>query len=48
MIFPVEQSVFSTVDVPLTLSRSATLFGSGALILSSLCFLGSIHHTTRR
>ena len=48
MIFPVEQSVFSSVDVPLTLSRSATLFGSGALILSSLCFLGSIHHKIRR
>ncbi len=48
MIFPVEQSVFSTVDVPLTLTRSATLFGSGALILSSLCFLGSVRQIRKK
>ena len=47
MIFPVEQSVFNSVDVPLTLSKSATLVGSGALVLASLCFLGSVHHRLR-
>lgn len=42
MIFPVEQSVFSSTDAPLTLSGSATLAGSAALVLCSLCFLGSV------
>lgn len=45
MVFPVEQSVFSTTDAPLTVSKSAAAAGSAALILSSLCFLGSIHKT---
>ena len=49
MIFPVEQSVFNSSDVPLTFAKSATLFGSGALVLSSLCFIGSVHqHQIRR
>lgn len=43
MIFPVEQSVFRSVDVPMTFGKSATLAGSAALVLSALCFLGSVH-----
>lgn len=46
MIFPVKQSVFNSTDAPLTLSHSATLVGSAALVLSSLCFLGSIRQKT--
>ena len=42
MIFPVEQGVFNSTDAPLTLSRSATLAGSAALVLSAFCFIGSI------
>ena len=42
MVFPIEISVFSTVDTELTAARSATLFGSAALVMCSLCFLGSI------
>ena len=42
MVFPIQQSVFNSTDAPLTFSRSATLAGSAALVLSSLCFLGSI------
>lgn len=42
MIFPVELSVFNSTDAPLTIAKSATLAGSAALVLSSLCFLGSI------
>ena len=47
MIFPVEQSVFNSVNTPLTLSKSATLAGSAALVFSSLCFLGSVHYAKR-
>lgn len=47
MILPVEQSVFSSTDAPLTLSKSATLAGSAALVLCSLCFLGSIRSNWR-
>ena len=43
MIFPVEQSVFNSTDAPLSLAKSATFAGSAALVLSSLCFTGSIH-----
>ncbi|MBQ3329687.1 MAG: hypothetical protein IJG87_00745 [Ruminococcus sp.] len=43
MIFPIEQSVFNSTDAPLTVAKSATLAGSAALVLSSLCFAGSIH-----
>lgn len=43
MIFPVEQSVFNSTDAPMTIAKSATFAGSAALVLSSLCFLGSIH-----
>lgn len=47
MIFPIQQDVFSTTDAPLTLSKSATLAGSAALVLSAFCFIGSVrrsHH----
>lgn len=47
MIFPIEQEVFRTTDVPLTLSKSATLAGSAALVLSSFCFIGSIRRRRR-
>lgn len=42
MIFPIKQGVFHSTDAPLTLSKSATLAGSTALVLSSLCFIGSM------
>lgn len=43
MIFPIEQRVFNSTDASLSLGGSATLAGSAALVLSSLCFLGSVH-----
>ena len=43
MIFPVDQGVFNSTDTELTVAKSATLAGSAALVLSSLCFIGSIH-----
>lgn len=43
MIFPVEQGVFNSTDADLTIARSATLAGSAALVLSSFCFIGSVH-----
>ena len=43
MIFPVDQGVFNSTNAQLTIAKSATLAGSGALVLSSLCFIGSIH-----
>ena len=42
MVFPVELSVFNSVDVPLTAAKSATLAGSAALVLCALCFIGSM------
>lgn len=48
LFFPMEQSVFSSTDAPLTFAKSATLAGSAALILLSLCFLGSVHDTKIR
>ena len=42
MIVPIEQSVFSSTDAPLTAAKSATLIGSAALVLSAFCFLGSV------
>lgn len=48
MIFPVELSVFNSTDAPLTFAKSATFAGSAALVLSSLCFLGSIHKTVNK
>lgn len=42
MVFPIQQSVFNSTDATLSFSKSATLAGSAALVLSSLCFLGSI------
>lgn len=43
MIFPVEQGVFNSTDAQLTVAKSATLAGSAALVLSSLCFIGAVH-----
>ena len=43
MIFRVDQGVFNSTDADLTVAKSATLAGSAALVLSSLCFIGSIH-----
>ena len=43
MIFPIEVSVFNSADLSLTMAKSATLAGSAALILCSLCFLGTIN-----
>lgn len=48
MITPMELSVFSSSDAPATAQRSATLAGSGALILAALCFIGSISSKMRR
>ena len=48
MISPMEQAVFSTTVQPLSASGSATLAGSGALILLSLCFIGSVNELTRQ
>ncbi len=49
MIFPIEVTVFRSADVPLTAARSATLIGSAALVIASLCFIGSLHkHQLRR
>ena len=42
MIFPVEQGVFNSTGAELTIARSATPAGSAALVLSSLCFIGSV------
>lgn len=42
MISPSAQSVFSSTNAELSFSQSATLAGSAALIICSLCFLGSI------
>ena len=43
MIFPVEQRVFSSTDARLTVAKSATLAGSSALVMCSVCFIGSVH-----
>ena len=43
MIFPVEQGAFNSTDVNLSVAKSATLAGSAALVLSSFCFIGSVH-----
>ena len=48
MITPMELSVFSSSEIPATAERSATLAGSGALILAALCFIGSISSRMRR
>ncbi len=48
MIFPIEVSVFNSADVGLTMAKSATLAGSGALILCSLCFLGTVNKLRSR
>lgn len=43
MIFPLEVSVFNSAEVGLTAAKSATLVGSAALVLCSLCFLGTVN-----
>ncbi|MBQ6337251.1 MAG: hypothetical protein IJI50_08485 [Ruminococcus sp.] len=43
MVFPIEVSVFNSTEAPLSAARSATLIGSAALVISALCFLGSVH-----
>ena len=49
MMFPMETAVFNSTDVPLTAARSATIAGSGALILCSLFFVGSVsEHSIRK
>jgi hypothetical protein len=48
MVFPIKVTVFRPADAPLTLARSANLAGSGALILASLCFVGSVSDHTLR
>lgn len=47
MIFPVEQEVFNSTDATLTISKSATLAGSAALVLSAFCFIGSMRFHRR-
>lgn len=47
MVFPVEQEVFNSTDASLTLSKSATLAGSAALVISSFCFIGSMRRSRR-
>lgn len=47
MVFPIEVSVFNSTDAPLTAAKSATLIGSAALVISALCFLGSVHKQPR-
>ena len=48
MITPMQETVFSSSDVPLSAARSATYAGSGALILAALCFIGSVSSKLRR
>ena len=48
MIAPTEQAVFSTTTQSLSAAHPATLAGSGALILLSLCFIGATTQRTRR
>ena len=48
MIFPLEVSVFNSAEVGLTAAKSATLVGSAALVLCSLCFLGTINKLSFR
>lgn len=48
MIFPVEQEVFRSTDAALTFSKSATVAGSAALVLSAFCFIGSMRRTLRK
>jgi sporulation integral membrane protein YlbJ len=48
MIFPIEAAVFNSTDAPLTAGRSATIAGSGALILASICFVGTVSEYSLR
>lgn len=45
---PIELSVFNSTDVPLTAARYATLAGSAALAMCSLCFAGAVHKNSFR
>lgn len=48
MITPAEQAVFSSTDEPLSAAQSATAAGSAALILLSVCFVGTVSAKIRR
>ena len=48
MIIPMEKDVFSTTQAVPAPAASATLFGSAALVLASVCFIGSISGRLRR
>ena len=48
MICPIKTAVFSSAEIPLSAAGSATIAGSGALILASVCFIGSINTRLRR
>ena len=48
MTVPIETDVFSSTAEPLNAMSSATLFGSGALIFASVCFIGSLSNRFRR
>ena len=42
MIFPIEVSVFNSADTPITAAKTATMVGSGALIICALFFIGTL------
>lgn len=44
MFMPQSVAVFSTTDVPSTPSISTTVWGGAALLVTALCFLGSINY----
>ena len=48
MITPIQTAVFSSSDALLSGDSSATMAGSGALILASLCFIASVSSKIRR
>ena len=48
MTVPIETEVFSSSSAPMNAMSSATLFGSGALIFASVCFVGSLSNRFRR
>lgn len=48
MISPMESTVFNSIDVPVSAATSATYIGSGALIMLSLLFIGSLGKIRRQ
>ncbi|WP_407384069.1 hypothetical protein [Ruminococcus sp.] len=48
MVFPIQQSVFNSTDVPMTFGTYATPVASAALVILSLCFTGSVHQKQLR